>query len=53
MALDGNSTEDLTRTKQELDIFLRDKANLGSVREKMNSGDATEEQIKVTLGNSW
>lgn len=47
MALDGNSTEDLTRTKQELDIFLRDKANLGSVREKMNSGDATEEQIKV------
>jgi len=47
MALKGNSTEDLTRTKLNLDTFLRDKSNLALVRENMNDGEATEEQLKI------
>eukprot|EP00959_Pyramimonas_sp_CCMP1952_P373768 7827755-Pyramimonas_sp.AAC.1 len=52
MALKGNSTEALTKTKLEMDTFLRDKSKLAAVREKMNSGNATEEQLKVNTARS-
>jgi len=47
MALKGASSEALTTTKMAYDGFLRNKANLAAVREQMESGKASEEQLKV------
>lgn len=49
MALKGASSEALTTTKMAYDGFLRNKANLAAVREQMESGKASEEQLKARL----
>eukprot|EP00238_Polyblepharides_amylifera_P000408 CAMPEP_0196573684 /NCGR_PEP_ID=MMETSP1081-20130531/3543_1 /TAXON_ID=36882 /ORGANISM="Pyramimonas amylifera, Strain CCMP720" /LENGTH=627 /DNA_ID=CAMNT_0041891487 /DNA_START=175 /DNA_END=2058 /DNA_ORIENTATION=+ len=46
MALAGNSTEELTQTKLQMDAFLRDKSNLARVRDQMSAAP-TPDQLKV------
>lgn len=47
MNLTGNSTQDLAKTKTELDEFLGDKALLERVRAALQEAQATEEQRGV------
>ncbi len=47
MNLAGNSTQELTKTKSQLDDFLGSKAMLEQVRAMMASPEVTPEQLKV------
>ena len=47
MALKGNSTDELTRTKNEYEGFLRSKDRLAQIRTHLNSADASDEQKRT------
>ncbi|KAI8846674.1 metalloendopeptidase [Chytridium lagenaria] len=47
MNLNGSSSAELTRTKNELDLFLGDEKMLERVREHLKRSDLTAEQRKV------
>eukprot|EP01059_Diplonema_ambulator_P009016 TRINITY_DN1878_c0_g1_i1.p1 TRINITY_DN1878_c0_g1~~TRINITY_DN1878_c0_g1_i1.p1 ORF type:complete len:646 (+),score=284.41 TRINITY_DN1878_c0_g1_i1:996-2933(+) len=47
MYLKGNSGDELTRTKNVYESFLRDKDNLNAVREHMKSPNASDEHKRI------